>query len=90
MKVYNFDNLCQWLYDYLDFIDYVKVTNIKKISFNTLEGSLYIVNIKIITKQGYKNKLLQTYINSTYLDDDSLTEISKDCLNEYLNSYIMR
>lgn len=89
MKVYNFDNLCQWLYDYLDFIDYVKVTNIKKIGFNTLEGSRYIVNVKIITKQGYKNKLLQTYLNSTYLDD-FLTEITNDCLNECLNSYIMR
>lgn len=89
MKVYNFDNLCQWLYDYLDFIDYVKVTNIKKIGFNTLEGSRYIVNVKIITKQGYKNKLLQTYINSTYLDDN-LAEITNDCLNECLNSYIMR
>lgn len=89
MKVYNFDNLCQWLYDYLDFIDYVKVTNIKKIGFNNLEGSRYIVNVKIITKQGYKNKLLQTYLNSTYLDDN-LAEITNDCLNECLNSYIMR
>ena len=89
MKVYNFDNLCQWLYDYLDFIDYVKVTNIKKIGFNTLEGTRYIVNVKIITKQGYKNKLLQTYLNSTYLDDN-LAEITNDCLNECLNSYIMR
>ena len=85
MKVYNFDNLCQWLYNYQDFIDYVKATNIKKIGFNTLEGSRYIVNVKIITKQGYKNKLLQTYINSTYLDD-SLTEISINALNEYLNN----
>lgn len=89
MKVYNFDNLCQWLYNYQDFIDYVKATNIKKIGFNTLEGSRYIVNVNIITKHGYKNKLLQTYINSTYLDD-FLTEITNDCLNECLNSYIMR
>lgn len=85
MKVYNFDNLCQWLYDYLDFIDYVKVTNIKKIGFNTLEGSRYIVNVKIITKQGYKNRLIGFYINSTYLDD-SLTEITKECISEYLNN----
>jgi hypothetical protein len=89
MKVYNFDNLCQWLYNYQDFIDYVKATNIKKIGFNTLEGSRYIVNVKIITNEGYKNKLLQTYINSTYLDD-IITEITNDCINECLNSYIMR
>ena len=89
MKVYNFDSLCQSLYNHQDFINCIKITNIKKIGFNTLEGSRYIVNVKIITKQGYKNKLLQTYINSTYLDD-FLTEITNDCLNECLNSYIMR
>lgn len=89
MKIYNFDSVCQWLYNHKNFIDYVKVTDIKKIGFNTLEGSRYIVNVKIIIKQGYKNKLLQTYINSTYLDD-ALTEITNDCLNECLNSYIMR
>ena len=89
MKVYNFDSLCQWLYNYQNFVDYVKVTNIKKIGFNTLEGSRYIINVKIITKQGYKNKLLQTCINSTYLDDN-LTEIINEYINECLNSYLMR
>lgn len=88
MKVYNFDSLYKWLYNHQNFIDFVKVTNIKKIGFNTLEGNRYIINVKIITKEGYKNKLLQAYINSSYLDD-SLTEISKDCLNEYLNNCLL-
>ena len=85
MKVYNFDSLCQSLYNQKNFIDCIKVTNIKPIGFHTLEGNRYIVNVKIITKQGYKNKLLQAYINSSYLDD-SLTEISNECLSEYLNN----
>lgn len=89
MKVYDFDSLCQWLYNHKNFIDCTIVTNIKPIGFNTLEGNRYIVNVKIITKDGYKNKLLQTYINFSYLDDDSLTEISKDCLNEYLNNCLL-
>jgi hypothetical protein len=88
MKVYNFDSLCLWLYDYNRLIDYVKVTNIKKIGFNTLEGSRYIGNVKIITKDGYKNKLLSFYINSSYLDD-SLTEITSTVLNEYLNNCLL-
>lgn len=88
MKVYNFDSVCQWLYNHKNFIDYVKVTDIKKIGFNTLEGNRYIINVKIITKDGYKNKLLQTYINSTYLDD-ILTEITNECLNEYLNNCLL-
>lgn len=85
MKVYNFDSLCQSLYNHQNFIDYIKITNIKHIGFNTLEGNRYIVNVKIITKDGYKNKLLQVYINHSYLDD-SLTEISNECLSEYLNN----
>lgn len=88
MKVYNFDSLCQWLYNYQNFIDYVKVTNMNKIGVNTLNGNRYIVKIKIVTKEGYKNKLLQTYINSSYLDD-SLKEISIECLNEYLNNCLI-
>ena len=88
MKVYNFDILCLWLYDYQNIIDYVKVTNIKKIGFDTLEGNKYLINVKIITKDNYRNKLLQTYINSTYLDD-SLTEISIGCLGEYLNNCLL-
>nr|DAO21797.1 MAG TPA: hypothetical protein [Caudoviricetes sp.] len=88
MKVYNFDSLCQSLYNQKNFIDCIKVTNIKPIGFNTLEGNRYIVNVKIITKQGYKNKLLQAYINSSYLDD-SLTEISNECLSKYLNNCLM-
>lgn len=88
MKVYNFDSLCQSLYNQKNFIDCTKVTNIKPIGFNTLEGNRYIVNVKIITKHGYKNKLLKTYINSSYLDD-SLTEISNNCLSEYLNNCLL-
>ena len=48
MEVHNFDTLCTWLYDNKNFIDYVKVTNINPIGFNTLEGNRYIINIKII------------------------------------------
>lgn len=85
MKIYCLDCLCAWLQDYSKFIDYAKVTNIKPIGFNTLEGSRYVVNVKVIAKEGFKNKLLSFTINSTYLDD-SLTEISIDALNEYLNN----
>lgn len=87
-KAYKFDDVCLFLLDYYRFIDYVKVTNIKKIGFNTLEGNRYILNIKVITKEGYKNKLLKTYINYSYLDN-SLTEISSECLNEYLNNFLL-
>lgn len=85
MKICCLDYLCAWLQDYSKFIEYVKVTNIKPIGFNTLEGNRYVVNVKVIAKEGFKNKLLSFTINSTYLDD-SLTEISIGALNEYLNN----
>lgn len=85
MKICCLDCLCAWLQDYSKFIDYAKVTNIKKIGFNTLEGSRYVVNVKVIAKDGFKNKLLSFSINDSYLDD-SLTEISIGALNEYLNN----
>ena len=85
MEVHNFDTLCTWLYDNKNFIDYVKVTNINPIGFNTLEGKRYIINIKIITKQGYKNRLIGFYINSSYLDDTH-TEVTNKCISEYLNN----
>lgn len=85
MKICCLDCLCAWLQDYSKFIDYAKVTNIKPIGFNTLEGNKYICNVKVIAKKGYKNKLLSFTINSTYLDD-SLTEISIGALNKYLNN----
>ena len=88
MKICCLDCLCAWLQDYSKFIDYVKVTNIKPIGFNTLEGSRYVVNVKVIAKKSFQNKLLSFTINSTYLDD-SLTEISNECLSEYLNNCLL-
>lgn len=85
MKICCLDCLCAWLQDHSKFIDYAKVTNIKKIGFNNLEGNIYTCNVKVIAKNGFKNKLLSFTINSTYLDD-SLKEISIDALNEYLNN----
>lgn len=85
MKMCCLDCLCAWLQDYSKFIDYAKVTNIKKIGFNNLEGNKYICNVKVIAKEGFKNKLLSFTINSTYLDD-SLKEISIGAVNEYLNN----
>lgn len=85
MKICCLDCLCAWLQDYLNFIEYVKVTNIEHLGFNNLEGNKYKCNVKIIAKKGFQNKLLSFTINGTYLDDD-LKEISIGALNKYLNN----
>lgn len=45
------------------------VTSAKKVSFNCMEGNIYHVNIKLITQDGYKNKMVQMVTNSTYIED---------------------
>lgn len=37
--------------------------------FNEMEGTIFHVNIKLVTKEGYKDKLIQMVTNSTYTDD---------------------
>ena len=49
-------------------VDYY-VTSALIDSFNEMEGNIYHVNIKLVTKEGYKNKIIQMVTNSTYIDD---------------------
>lgn len=53
------------------------VTNAKIISFNSYEGNVYHVNIKLVTKEGYKDKMIQMVTNSTYIDDFDLWDDEK-------------
>lgn len=48
------------------------VTKAEINSFNCFEGNIYNVNIKLVTKDGYKNKMVQMVTNSSYVDDFDL------------------
>ena len=61
-------------------IDQIKVTNLKQYAFNNMEGWQYDINVKVMTINGYKNKLIQIATNSTYLDE--LEVINKKSLSE--------
>lgn len=63
-----------------ELIDQIKVTNLKQYAFNNMEGWQYDINVKVMTINGYKNKLIQIATNSTYLDE--LEVINKKSLSE--------
>ena len=66
-----------------------KVTKVGKVGFNEREGSIYHVNVKLETPEGYRDKLVTFEINDTYIDDqeeDETFEINStytDDLEEY-------
>lgn len=59
-------------------VESYKVTKVQTFGFNQMEGSKYLVNVSIKTKDDYKDKRLKMLTNSTYLDeytwDEKLTD----------------
>ena len=82
-KIYNFDSVCQWLFKNKDKINAVRITSIKRYSFNDIEGNKFVCGLKVFTNEKYKNKLLQFDINTSYCDTD-LPSITKEYLENYL------
>lgn len=63
------------------------VTNAEAVSFNCFEGNIYHVNIKLVTKEGYKNKIITMVTNSTYIEDFDLWDDEKT-LKENFQSWL--
>lgn len=53
------------------------VTSAEIDSFNCFEGNIYHVNIKLVTKEGYKDKMIQMVTNSSYIEDFDLWDDEK-------------
>ena len=53
------------------------ITNAEINSFNCFEGNIYLVNIKLVTKEGYKDKMIQMVTNSSYIEDFDLWDDEK-------------
>lgn len=82
-KQYYFNTICDWLNRNSKYINTIKVTSIVKNGFNDIEGNRFIVGVKVVTVDGYKNKQFQTLINTSYCGDD-LPLITKEHLENYL------
>lgn len=77
----SYNQFIKFLNDYDNLITGLKVTRVERYGFNEIEGYQYNIRLVVYTKEGYQNKRLFVYTNSTYLDE--LEEITKDSLQEY-------
>ena len=66
----------------------IKVTKITELYFNDMEGYNYQINFKIVTVDGYKNKILKCLTNSSYLDGWEENQTLQEYLEEYLNEML--
>ena len=66
----------------------IKVTKITELDFNNMEGQNYQINFKIVTVDGYKNKILKCLTNSSYLDGWEENQTIQEYLEEYLNEML--
>ena len=75
-------------YDFIEhnkqWIEGVRVTSCQEVGFNDMEGTKYEYGVKIITKQGWKNKQIKVSINSSYLEISELSDT--DFLKEYIEN----
>lgn len=77
----NYNQFIQFLNDYDDIIEGLKVTKVNRWGFNEMEGYQYDIRIVVYTKDGYQNKRLLVQTNDTYLDE--LETITVESLQEY-------
>ena len=98
MQQVSMNGIYKFLNDNKDKIEYVKATRFHAYAFNEVEGYQWSINVKVITKDDYKNKLLQVVTNSTYLEDfqyDNETETDysdsefHENFEDWLNTAIM-
>lgn len=63
----NFDNMVKTCGNFKQ-VKQIKVTSIKKIGFNDMEGNQLQVNVKFLSNDGYRNRLFRVFTNSSVLD----------------------
>lgn len=65
----------------------VKITHFEHFGFNDMEGYQYQINLKIVTVDGYRNKLIKVLTNSTYMEDygENDDEMKDNLLESLMN-----
>lgn len=84
--LYTLNALTQFVGKYQKFIKDIKITHFEQFGFNDMEGFQYRINFKIVTVDGYHNKLIKVLTNSTYMSDYGETE--KDMKANLLESLL--
>ena len=66
----------------------IKVTKITELDFSDMEGQNYQINFKIVTVDGYKNKILKCLTNSSYLEEWEENQTLQEYIEEYINEML--
>lgn len=74
MQATDMDGIYNFLNANKDKINSFKITSMTAGNFNSWEGYQWQINVKIFTKEGYRNKLVAVLTNSSYLDEFDLDE----------------
>lgn len=64
MKIVSVSRLQAFINNNREKLKDIKVGKVDVAEFNNMEGYTYLVSIKIVTNEGYKNKLIKLIINS--------------------------
>ena len=70
------------------FIKEIKVTKVTELDFDNIEGQNYQINFKLITVDGYRNKILKCLTNSSYLEEWEENQTLQEYLEEYINEML--
>lgn len=65
----NFTDIYRFLERNAELTRDVKITNVKQYGFNDMEGWQYQINFKLVTVDGYRDKLVQVNTNSSWIED---------------------
>lgn len=81
MKIYNINTLKNLIDNNINKIKEIKITSVKDVDFNSMEGFTYVANVKLILNSN-RYKLFKTMFNSSYLEYEH--ETARDFIEDYL------